>query len=108
LGSPTYARDLLEAVRALLASRRYGVYHVVNTGACTRYDVALQIAEYLESNIRIIPVTSADFQLAAPRPRSEAAISYKLELTGLHKMRHWREALHEYLGTWQQNKVAAG
>ena len=99
-GNPTYAKDLLQNVRVLSRTGFYGVYHVVNTGSCSRYDVAVEIGRFLQSDIPIVPVPSAMFPLSAPRPRSEAARSYKLELLGLNGMRPWQQALHEYLSDW--------
>jgi len=99
-GSPTYAKDLLQNLRVLCRSGFYGLYHTVNAGWCSRYDVALEIARYLQSDIPIVAVSSATFPLSAPRPRSEAARSYKLELLGLNGMRPWQDALHEYLAEW--------
>lgn len=99
-GSPTYAKDLLQTLRVLSRSGFYGVYHVVNAGWCSRYDVAVEIARFLHSEIPIVAVPSAMFPLSAPRPRSEAARSYKLELLGLSSMRPWQQALHEYLTDW--------
>jgi len=99
-GSPTYAKDLLQTLRVLSRSGFYGVYHTVNAGWCSRYDVAVEIARFLHSDIPIVAVPSAMFPLSAPRPRSEAARSYKLELLGLAHMRPWQEALHEYLTDW--------
>jgi hypothetical protein len=52
------------------------------------------------SDVKVIPVTSDAFVLAAPRGRSEAARSYKLELLGLNHIRDWREALKDYLASW--------
>lgn len=99
-GNPTYAKDLLQNLRLLSRSGFYGVYHVVNTGSCSRYDVAVEIANFLQSDIPVVPVPSAMFPLSAPRPRSEAARGYKLELLGLNSMRPWQHALREYLTDW--------
>jgi dTDP-4-dehydrorhamnose reductase len=97
VGSPTYAEDLLKNVQTLTQTGLYGLYHVVNTGACSRYDVAVEIAQLLGSETRIVPVESAMFPCSAPRPRSEAARSYKLDLLGMNQMRSWQEALREYI-----------
>jgi dTDP-4-dehydrorhamnose reductase len=97
VGSPTYANDLLHNVRALMQTGLYGLYHIVNTGCCSRYDMALEIARLLCSATRILPVKSALFPASAPRPRSEAVTSYKLDLLGLNQMRPWREALRDYV-----------
>ena len=99
-GCPTYAVDLLSAVKVLMGSGYYGVYHVVNSGSCSRYEVAVEISRRLGHNSRVVPVSSANFPLSAPRPRSEACRPYKYELLGLGRMRSWREALADYLAAW--------
>lgn len=97
-GSPTYGKDLLEGIRTLVATQYYGLYHMVNDGVCSRYDVALLIRDILRRpDVRIVPVSSAHFPLPAPRARSEAMRNLKLELLGIHNMRTWREAVKEYV-----------
>ncbi len=99
-GSPTYAKDLLHGIRQLIETGYYGLYHMVNRGCCSRYDVALTIREVLERpEIDVVPISSAFFPLPAPRARSEAMRNFKLELLGLDAMRTWQGALREYLQT---------
>jgi len=100
IGNPTYAREFLQRLKSITETGLYGLYHLSNTGSCSRYDVAREISRWLDQNLRIIPVDSALFPLPASRPRSEAIRNYKLELLGLEKMRPWQEALKEYLGNW--------
>ncbi|MFP3854503.1 MAG: dTDP-4-dehydrorhamnose reductase, partial [Anaerolineales bacterium] len=92
-GTPTYAKQFVKNLRVLVESGYYGLYHCVNTGVCNRYEMALEIADFLDSDVEIIPVNSAHFPLPAPRPRSEAGKNYKLELLGLNRMSHWKEAV---------------
>ena len=100
LGSPTYAKDLLGGIHALLQTGYYGLYHLVNKGSCSRHDVALLIRDVLQRlEIEIEPVSSAYFPLPAPRARSQAMRNLKLELLGLHQMRDWQDALREYILT---------
>ncbi len=97
-GSPTYAKDLLYGIHRLLQSGYYGLYHMVNAGCCSRYDVALAIRDALQQpEITILPISSDKFPLPAPRARSEALRNLKMELLGLDAMRPWRQALNEYL-----------
>ena len=100
VGNPTYASDLLKTVRALTERKMYGLYHVVNSGTCTRYDVAVEVARLMGSSVTIKPASSAMFPASAPRARSEAARAYKLELLGFEPMRDWRSALSDYLHSW--------
>lgn len=97
-GSLTYAKDLLGGIRRLLDTGCYGTYHMANTGACSRYDVALELRALLgQAQVAVEPVSSATFPLPAPRPRSEAIRNLKIELMGLPPMRPWREALADYV-----------
>ena len=67
-------------------------------GSCTRYDVAVALVELLgRDDLTVEPVSSAFFPLPAPRARSEAMVNYKLELLGINRQRHWREALEDYV-----------
>jgi dTDP-4-dehydrorhamnose reductase len=107
-GTPTYGHDLVANIKFLMTRQKYGLYHVVDRGGrCTRYDVAVEIANHFDRGIQVSPVSSTEFALSASRSKSEAAVSYKLDLLGLNRMRPWREALHEYLDTaWAVNKNA--
>jgi len=97
-GSPTYAKDLLGGIKMLLDTGYYGLYHMVNTGPSSRYEVALAMLDIINRHdIEIEPVSSAYFPLPAPRARSEMMQNYKLELLGLSWMCSWREALAEYM-----------
>lgn len=100
LGTPTYAKDLLSGIKALIPTGYYGLYHLVNQGVCSRYEIALLIREVLQRpDIELEPVSSAYFPLAAPRARSEAMRNLKLELLGIHQTRDWQDALREYIET---------
>jgi len=107
-GSPTYARDFLRMVRHLSGTGYYGLYHVVNHGVGSRYDIAVEIARILQVGTRVVRTSSDAFVLPAPRPKSEFARNYKLELLGLDHMQQWRDALNDYLVSWTvPSKVAA-
>ena len=40
--STTYVEDLIQRILQILATRRYGTYHVVNQGFCSYYEFALE------------------------------------------------------------------
>lgn len=97
-GSPTYALDLLGGIARLLPGAQFGLYHLVNSGSCSRYEIALEMQRVMKmTKTDIIPVSSAYFPLPAPRGRSEALQNYKLQLLGIQDQRPWREALEDYL-----------
>lgn len=99
-GSPTYTVDLAGAIYNFIESELYGKYHSVDVGCASRLEVAEEILRIADINdCRLIPVSSAEFPLPAPRPRMEAMRNYNFELLGLNLMRDWREALEDYIKT---------
>lgn len=97
-GSPTFTTDFSQGIVDIVKSGKYGLYHCVNKGICTRYDIAVKIAEYLgRKDVMIKPVTSDAFPLPAPRGRSEAMLNSNLSKLGLDRTRPWQDALKEYL-----------
>lgn len=99
LGTPTYAKDLATGISGLLDTGYFGLYHLVNSGgACSRYDVAVALRDLIgREDVTVEAVSSAHFPLPAPRARSEAMVNYKLDLLGLNRQRHWRDALTAYV-----------
>ena len=99
LGTPTYAKDLATGIRGLIDTGYFGLYHLVNSGgACSRYDVAVALRDLIgREDVTVEAVSSAHFPLPAPRARSEAMVNYKLDLLGLNRQRHWRDALTAYV-----------
>lgn len=98
-GCPTFTEDLAPNLLRLISTGRYGLYHMVNEGSCTRFDIATKIVEFMGSRAVVKPVTSDAFPLPAPRPKSEILENYKLKLLGLNGMRPWEEGLRVYLST---------
>jgi len=97
-GSPTFTKDFAKGMLAIVSEGKYGIYHCVNKGACTRFEIAKKIAEYIDKRDVIIkPVTSECFPLPAPRGRSEVLINQRLAGMGMDNMRPWQEALKEYI-----------
>jgi dTDP-4-dehydrorhamnose reductase len=98
IGSPTFTTDFAKGILSVISTRQYGLYHCVNKGICTRFEIAQKIAEYMNKNDVILkPVTSEVFPLPAPRARSEALLNYRLSNMGLDNMRPWQDALKEYI-----------
>jgi hypothetical protein len=102
-GSPTYVVDLVEKMAEMLAERKYGIYHVVNSGFGTGYDIASEIAATLRLNDRyIVKVQSTQVPDAGPaRSKTE-------RLSSLHDallMRSWRASLAEYAQAYYLQKT---
>lgn len=90
--SPTYARDLAAGILTLAEKKPYGLYHLVNAGSCSWYEFAAEIFRLSSLGTEVVPVESSEYPLPAPRPANGV-----LSGTGSPRLRHWREALAEYL-----------
>jgi dTDP-4-dehydrorhamnose reductase len=95
--SPTYVFDIAAATRALIrADAAAGLYHCVNTGACSWRDIALEIAHLLGRELQLTPITLDSVMLRAPRPKFSALDNTKLRALGI-VMPTWQDALARHL-----------
>jgi dTDP-4-dehydrorhamnose reductase len=101
VGSPTYARDLAEAIGQLLSRGLTGIYHVTNAGSCSWYAFARAILEDAGlANIPVSPMTTAELGRPAPRPAYSVLANDAWAAAGLPPLRPWREALAAMLAEW--------
>lgn len=91
IGSPTFGKDLVFAIKKLILDDATGVYNLANKGYCSRYEFAKEIVKILKADVKIIPVKSVFFNLDAIRSNNESLMS-KIDI-----MRPWQDALKEYL-----------
>jgi len=97
--TPSYVRDVADATWKLMdAAAPCGVYHCVNTGVTTWFELAQEIARQLGVQPDLVPVKVADVQLKARRPQYAALSNDKLARAGI-KMPAWQDALRRYLAT---------
>jgi len=95
--TPTYVIDAAKATRQILeAAAPSGLYHCVNSGATTWFELAQEIARQLGVEPRLEPVRQADAKLRASRPQFCALSNAKLRSIGV-EMPAWQDALHRYL-----------
>ena len=60
-------------------------------------DLAQEIADLQGWNLEIEPALSGEFDNTATRPRFSVLDNRVLQLDGLPLLRHWKQALHEFL-----------
>ncbi|MBI4653305.1 dTDP-4-dehydrorhamnose reductase [Candidatus Kuenenbacteria bacterium] len=91
----TYTSDLANATKKLVDENRdYGIYHIINDGACTWYEATVELFKIAKVNIKVIPINGEKFVRPAKRPKYSILLNTKLPL-----LRDYREALKEYLKT---------
>jgi dTDP-4-dehydrorhamnose reductase len=81
----TYIPELAARLPGV-AGEPVGVYHLANEGTVSWYDFARELIP------NAAPVTVGQCRRRAPRPRCASLLNTKLP-----PMRHWREALSDYL-----------
>ena len=98
--SPSYVHDVAEASAHLLKTLpQYGLYHCVNAGHATWFEVGREIARLLgKSEAALKPVHVHDVALPAPRPVFAALSNAKLARAGF-AMPSWQDAIARYLST---------
>ena len=98
IGSPTYTYDLAFTLRELIG-KGYGTYHITNSSHCSWFEFAQAIARLKSSNTKIVPTTTDKFNRPAKRPAYSVLDNTMLRLEGIGELRHWEDALREYLST---------
>ena len=96
VGSPTFTYDLALKLRELIG-KGYGTYHITNSSQCSWYEFAVEIAGLKSGKTKIKPTTSDKFKRPAKRPAFSVLDNAMLRLEGIHELRHWKEALKDYL-----------
>lgn len=95
VGSPTYAPDLAKALQRLIAYPLYGIYHLTNTGVCSRYEWAKAILELAgRPDFPLFP-TQGYVRPAKVPARCELRNFCAATQLGI-TLRPWREALVDY------------
>jgi dTDP-4-dehydrorhamnose reductase len=95
--APTFTPDLARALKQLGESGLYGLYHLTNSGYCSRVDLArevLQLHKLPEKWLK--PMTQSQFKHAARRPEFSGLRNYAWHLNGFPPLRPWQEALRDH------------
>lgn len=114
VGSPTYTADLAQAIFNLLALQAnrveegrmgdslYGIYHFSNGGQCSWHQFANEIVSLLKKGIvpvkteRVLPISTADYPLPAPRPVYSVMSKEKYRMMTGADIPAWQDALGRY------------
>jgi dTDP-4-dehydrorhamnose reductase len=95
--SPTFVPDLAGALLTLVEQGARGLFHVSNSGSCTWHELAVAALEILDFRVEVEAVRSHDLGARARRPSYSVLSNARYCSLGLPPLRHWREALTEYL-----------
>jgi len=95
-GNPTYTPDVAAALERLIASGRYGIYHLVNDGHTSRYEWAVELLRLSKrSHIPLTPIPASDWPRPAMPPAHAVLVNQAAAALDIC-LRPWQEALAEY------------
>jgi dTDP-4-dehydrorhamnose reductase len=100
LGCATHTVDAGLKIMEVAEAGRYGLYHLANQGACTRFELARTAVELAGLDpAKVIGVPDTLMQRRAPRLKYAVMEMKALGHAGFALPRHWREALADYVHT---------
>ena len=97
VSSPSYTIHVCQAMRRIIESERFGLYHVTNAGSCSWYEFAKEAFSLAGLSPEIQAVKQSEFTTFAPRPRRTALAHGELERAGIPDLPDWRAGLRDYL-----------
>jgi dTDP-4-dehydrorhamnose reductase len=84
----------------VVEARRFGLYHLSNDAACSRYELAIKAAEFAGLDPKgIIGKPDAEMGRRTPRLKYAVMAMDALKQAGFAPPRRWDEALAEYVHT---------
>ncbi len=97
VASPAYAAHLARAILVLIETGAFGLYHMTNTGYCSRYEWAKFVLEKTGWQGELSPAKTDEFKTAAKRPAFSVLENFPLEETIGFALPSWQEATEEFL-----------
>lgn len=94
---PSYAADVAKTLADIIETDNYGLYHVTNTGVCSRYEWAKYILDKIGWKGSLYPAKSSDFSSPARRPEYSALDSFPLKETIGYTLPRWQDATDRFL-----------
>lgn len=98
--SITYAKNLALAIKRLIEGSgekiKPGVYHIVNKGICSWFELTKYVFNLINSECSLEPVTRYGVDGKIKRPIHTPLYTERIESLGI-EMPHWKEAVEKYL-----------
>ena len=101
VGSPTSATELAKAIKVLLPTDNYGIFHGTCEGVCSWADFTEEIFRLAGRDCKVNRITSEDYKKMFPgsadRPAYSVLENYMLKLTTGHMFADWKDAIAVYV-----------
>ncbi|TDQ73488.1 dTDP-4-dehydrorhamnose reductase [Sphingobacterium yanglingense] len=99
IGSPTYAKDLAQAIVDIIEGEDWvgGLYHYSNAGEISWYDFAIAIKEIKGLDCKINPIPTTQYPTPAKRPKYSLLDKSKIKRTFKVEVPSWKDSLVQML-----------
>ena len=103
IGTPTYATDLAMAIITLINREIIGteIYHYSNEGKVSWYDFAVEIFRQFGNNIKVNPISTAQYPTLAVRPAYSVLDKTKIKMIGI-EVPFWKDSLEACINTFDK------
>lgn len=92
VSSPTYSKDVAKEGRRIIESEySFGIYHIVNKGKATLYELMKEIVKNLDLDVKVEKASYKDFPFLGVKNAYTPLKSEKIP-----PLRPWQEAVKEY------------
>ncbi len=95
-GCPTFVDDLVVKMDQIIGSGLYGVYHVTNSGGCSRAEYVRKIVASCRLKTEVEAVDSSAFPRKANVPACELLHNWNIAFAGIPPMPSWEDAIERY------------
>ena len=103
-GSPTYTPDLARHSRELVEAGGQGVFHLVNSGEASWFELASEAVRTAGIKCAVEPIPSSGYPQKARRPAYSVLSTKKFEDLAGVRPRPWEQAVREYVRAEIANK----
>lgn len=96
LVSSTYAGDLSKAILQLINEEHWGIYHLINEGHHTWYDLTKEIYNIMDIDTPVLQIDREGIFNGVRKPISSGLLNLRAEELGI-ALPDWKDALKRYL-----------
>ncbi len=98
IGAPTWTVSLAAALKMLIETEAYGVYHYTDDSdkGVSWYDFAIEILRQSGLDRNVLPIATSEFPRPATRPQRSTLECSLIEMLGI-KREAWKDSLGRYL-----------
>ena len=100
IGSPTNAEDLANFIFTIIPkikNKKVEIYHYSNTGTCSWFQFAQEIAKITNSKCAVVTISSEDFNSKVKRPKYSLLNTDKVQQAFNLEILSWQDSLKQCL-----------